>query len=134
MRSELIAPCGMNCALCIGYFGYNMNGKKRSVSCIGCRPRNKNCAFVKKKCELLSNDKVEFYFVCSDFPCEQLQKLDRRYTKKYNIIMIANLIFIRKHGMEDFLKQQKVKYSCPECGETICVHNGVCYNCEGKNK
>jgi len=29
MQEELVAPCGMNCNVCIGYFGYTMNGNKR---------------------------------------------------------------------------------------------------------
>lgn len=29
MKKELIAPCGMNCALCVSYFGYTMSGKER---------------------------------------------------------------------------------------------------------
>ena len=132
MKPELIAPCGMNCALCVAYFGYNMNGRKRKVACVGCRPRNKGCAFVKKQCKLLTRNEVEFCFECSDFPCEQLKKLDRRYRKRYKMSMIENLNFIKEQGMEEFLEQQTEKYKCPACGETICVHNGVCYGCELK--
>jgi hypothetical protein len=29
---ELIAPCGMNCRICLGYFGYTSTGKKRKGS------------------------------------------------------------------------------------------------------
>ncbi|MFW6141836.1 MAG: hypothetical protein ACOC53_04685 [Candidatus Saliniplasma sp.] len=29
MEKELIAPCGMNCALCVSYFGYTMTCKER---------------------------------------------------------------------------------------------------------
>ena len=129
MKAELIAPCGMNCALCVGYFGYNLNGGKRKVACVGCRPRNKSCAFVKKRCKLLTKNEVEFCFECIDFPCDQLEKLDGKYREKYNMSMIENLFFIKKQGMEDFLKQQTEKYKCPECGETICVHNRKCYAC-----
>ena len=52
---DLIATCGMNCGICVSYFGYAMDGNKRKLTCIGCRPRDKNCAFVKKRCEKLSN-------------------------------------------------------------------------------
>ena len=79
MKSELVAPCGMNCAICVGYFGYSMSGTKRKHTCIGCRSRNveggekflqrKNCAFLKKRCKLLANEKVEFCFECADYPC-----------------------------------------------------------------
>jgi len=32
---ELIAPCGMNCKICLDYFGYTTKGKKRKMRCIG---------------------------------------------------------------------------------------------------
>jgi hypothetical protein len=28
---ELIAPCGMNCGICVAFFGYTMSGNKRKV-------------------------------------------------------------------------------------------------------
>jgi hypothetical protein len=48
MKTELITPCGMNCRICIAFFGYTMNGKKRKMKCIGCKPSDKSCAHLKK--------------------------------------------------------------------------------------
>jgi len=129
-RQELIAPCGMNCRICIGYFGYAMNDRKRKNICEGCRIRDKNCAFIKKQCEKLSKKEVEYCFECEDFPCENLEKLDKRYQEKYDMSMIKNLEFIKENGINLFLKQQEEKYKCPYCGGVICVHNKKCYNCE----
>ena len=129
-RQELIAPCGMNCRICIGYFGYAMNDRKRKNICEGCRIRDKNCAFIKKQCENLSKKEVEYCFECEDFPCENLEKLDKRYQEKYDMSMIKNLEFIKENGINLFLKQQEEKYKCPNCGGVICVHNKKCYNCE----
>ena len=129
-RQELIAPCGMNCGICIGYFGYAMNDRKRKNICEGCRIRDKNCAFIKKQCEKLSKKEVEYCFECEDFPCENLEKLDKRYQEKYDMSMIKNLEFIKENGINLFLKQQEEKYKCLNCGGVICVHNKKCYNCE----
>jgi TP53 regulating kinase-like protein len=30
---ELIAPCGMNCGVCVAFFGYTLEGKKRKHVC-----------------------------------------------------------------------------------------------------
>ena len=133
MRKESIAPCGMNCELCVSFFGYTMNGEKRKNPCTGCRSREKNCAFLKKKCDKLSEKVIEYCFECSEFPCENLEKLDSRYREKYDMSMIKNLEFIEDNGIEDFLKKQEDRYSCPECGGIICVHNNVCYNCKGSH-
>ena len=131
---ELIAPCGMNCRICIGYFGYTVSGKRRKMKCIGCRPRDKSCAFLKKYCKKLTKKEVEYCYECSDFPCFHLEKLDTMYQKRYNMSMIENLKYIRDFGMEKFLKQQEKRYKCPECGGVICVHNGICYSCENSKK
>jgi len=128
-KEELIAPCGMNCGICIGYFGYAMNGRKRKNICVGCRIRDKNCAFLKKECEKLSKKEVEYCFQCEDFPCENLEKLDKRYREKHDMSMIENLKIIRKNGMKEFLRWQEEKYTCPKCAGVICVHNKTCYSC-----
>jgi len=131
---ELIAPCGMNCRICLGYFGYTTSGKKRKMKCIGCKPREKSCAFLKKYCKKLQKNEVNYCYECSDFPCEQLQKLDKGYRERYVMSMIGNLEYIRDNGMDDFLKQQEKKYRCPDCGGVICVHNEICYSCGNSDK
>mgnify|MGYP006273378151 FL=1 len=81
-KNQLIAPCGMNCEICVGYFGYTMTGKRRKMACIGCRPKDKSCAFLKKYCEKLTQKEVEFCFECDEFPCNHIEKLDATYQKK----------------------------------------------------
>ncbi|MCK4996622.1 MAG: DUF3795 domain-containing protein, partial [Thermoplasmatales archaeon] len=61
-EKELIAPCGMNCGICIGFFGYVVNGRKRKMACIGCREKDKACVFVKKNCKKLLNKEIEYCF------------------------------------------------------------------------
>ena len=126
---DLIAACGMNCRICIGYFGYTMSGKKRKMKCTGCKPRDKSCAFLKKYCKKLRKKEVDFCYECPDFPCTHLEKLDGIYCKRYNMSMIKNLKDIKKHGMTKFLKGQQIEYRCSECGGILCVHNGKCYSC-----
>lgn len=126
---ELIAPCGMNCAICVGFFGYTMTDKKRKMKCTGCKPSNKSCAHLKKYCEKLLKNKIEYCYECNDFPCKYLKKLDDKYITRFNMSMIENLKQIKKEGMDKFLKMQKEKYKCPNCKNLICVHTNKCYNC-----
>ena len=129
-KKEQIAPCGMNCGICVSFFGYTVNDRKRKIPCIGCLIRDKNCAFIKKQCEKYSKKEVDYCFECREFPCKNLEKLDKRYRERYDMSMIKNLEFIRDNGMDLFLEQQEEKYKCDECGGVICVHNKKCYNCE----
>ena len=46
--------------------------------------------------------------------------------------MIENLNNIEKLGIRAFVKNEKMRWSCSECGGTICVHKGYCYSCGAK--
>jgi hypothetical protein len=43
--------------------------------------------------------------------------------------LIENLESIRGNGLSEFLKKEEEKWQCLKCGETICCHNGICFNC-----
>ena len=132
MDEVLIAPCGMNCAICSGYLALKNDVKSRGVRmtyCAGCRPRDKQCAFLKKRCETLLNGQVQYCYECEEFPCRRLKSLNKRYQTNYHMSMIENLTYIKEHGMEKFLRKEVKKWRCPECGGVICCHNGVCYSC-----
>ena len=133
MNYVLIAPCGMNCALCSGYLALKHDVKAkgvRMINCTGCRPRNKKCAFLKKQCSKLSKGEVTFCFECESFPCDRLRIIDKRYRSRYRMSMIGNLQFIKKHGIEKFLEDQQKNWKCKSCGEMICCHNGLCFSCD----
>jgi hypothetical protein len=140
MNEELIAPCGMNCAICSGYLAFKHDVRSKGIRmpyCKGCRPRDKKCAFLKKECELLLNNKVHFCYDCDIFPCERLIHLDKRYRTNFKMSMIENLEFIKKNGIQKFLEKEEDKWKCPRCGGIISCHNGICFDCgldELKNK
>jgi hypothetical protein len=131
---ELIAPCGMNCGICIAYFGYTVNGKKRKHTCTNCRTRSSLCAFIKKHCDKLADDQYKYCFECEEFPCENLKKIDNRYRKKYEMSMIENLDYIQKNGIKKFIEKEEKRWKCSTCGEAICVHNKICYTCKEKSR
>lgn len=133
MNNNLIAPCGMNCAVCSRYLAYKNDYRSKKINhtyCKGCRPENKNCSIVKKRCKLVSKGEVEYCFECNNFPCKSINQLDIRYKKFYRMSEIDNLNFIRDFGISKFLKQQEKRWKCEKCGDLISCHNGICYNCE----
>lgn len=132
MNEELIAPCGMNCAICSQYLALEHDVKSTGIKipyCSGCRPRDRKCAFLKKRCELLLADKVRYCYECVNFPCERLEHLDERYRTHFRMSMIENLEYIKRNGIGQFLEKEQKKWKCPECGGVICCHNGLCFNC-----
>ena len=134
-NSDLIAPCGMNCGLCDKYLAYSHKIPKikgKINHCQGCRPLNKQCSFIKKNCDTLKSNKIEFCFECIRFPCDTLVKIDKGYYNRYKISLIKNLKSIQEKGLDDFLKNEKTIHSCQICGDTVCIHNNKCYSCNNK--
>ena len=133
MEEKLIAPCGMNCGLCVSYQfkdrDLNTRGFHRKY-CEGCIPRGKNCTHMGDQCVLLKKGSVRFCSLCKSFPCDRLKSLDKRYRTKYGMSMIDNLIFIREKGMENFLEKEEQAWRCPQCGGVMCCHNGLCLECD----
>jgi hypothetical protein len=130
---ELMAPCGMNCALCSAYQAYTHRlkpGQIKMTQCTGCRPRGKQCAYIKKSCGRLDKGKLDFCYGCEDFPCAHLARLDERYRRDYSYSMIATLRDIQARGVKEVLQAQRETHKCPRCGGVICIHNGKCYHCD----
>jgi hypothetical protein len=130
---DLIAPCGMNCNVCSGYLAMQHDVKSKGLRmpyCLGCRPRDKKCAFLKKGCQRLLNHTVQFCYECSKYPCEKLKHIDTRYQTFFRMSLLENLADIKANGMEKFLRTQEEKWSCPTCGGVKCCHNGLCFFCD----
>ena len=130
ISKELIAPCGMNCAICSRYLAFINNLKKSQ--CTGCRPRNKGCTYLFKNCtgpKDISNGKALYCFECVAYPCKQINRMDKRYKENYKMSVKENLEYIKSKGIESFIKDQNKKYKCPKCSGLISIHNKKCFKC-----
>jgi len=128
MKNNLIAPCGMNCGICIAY----LRDKNKCCGCIPSltkKPKTRLLCVI-KNCESLSKTSSGFCYECEKFPCKRLIQLDKRYRTKYNMSMIDNLEKIKRIGLEKFVQNEKKRWICNNCGGTICVHRGYCLNCK----
>jgi len=128
---NIIAPCGIICDICLGF----QRNKNKCVGCnnTGSKPNHcENCR-IKVCSEKNVKDKI-FCIYCSEFPCKLISHLDTRYRNKYNESPIQNLEKISKIGLKSFLKSEKEKWTCTQCGQLLCVHRNVCLNCGETNK
>lgn len=128
---NLIAPCGMNCRLCWGFI-------REKNTCPGCKsietPGTKKSAYRDtckiKNCASLKSGKAGYCSdKCGSFPCARLKQLDKRYKTKYKMSMIENLKMINDSGVRYFIRNEKLKWACPECGKSLCVHKPECTFC-----
>jgi hypothetical protein len=126
-KYSLIAPCGMNCGICMAYL-------RDKNKCSGCRGVNTYKPITRvrckiKNCEFFQKDGAKFCFECGKFPCDNLKHLDKRYRTKYDMSMIENLEYIREYGIRKFVKKENARWTCSRCAGTICVHKGCCIDC-----
>ncbi len=130
-QNGVIAPCGMNCRLCYGYV-------RKKNRCNGCLIKNDNnqpdlwsrCSIV--HCEHRLETASGFCYDCTRYPCRRLKDLDKRYTTKYGMSMLDNLLFIKEKGMEEFVKAEQEKWKCRNCGAGLSVHRDFCLQCGNK--
>lgn len=128
---DLIAPCGMNCGICIGH----LREKRPCGGCFKKDDENKpmvcrSCKIV--NCELLAETRSGFCYDCKKYPCSRLKQLDKRYRTNYAMSMLENLESIKTKGLEKFLEQEEEKWTCRVCGSGLCVHRNFCLDCKAQ--
>lgn len=126
----MIAPCGMNCGTCIGYL-------REKNKCSGCRPdfgsKPASCNACRiKNCEQLALSESKFCYDCEKYPCLRLKQLDKRYRTKYRTSFIQNLERIKESGITAFLKNEALRWTCPDCGSSLSCHRDICLTCNRK--
>lgn len=122
---DSIAPCGMNCALCMAF-------TREKNTCMGCNGIDENKPYHCVKCSIKNCEFRENGKLCDDclkYPCTRLKQLDKRYRSKYHMSMIQNLNEISRTGLESFIEKENARWVCPRCGKLLCVHRSDCIHC-----
>jgi hypothetical protein len=126
-KTELIAPCGINCGVCAAYL-------REKNKCLGCRGNDSGKPVTRvrcriKTCKVFKDGSAKFCFECAKFPCADLIRLDKRYSTNYKMSVIGNLDNINKIGLEKFIINEKKKWICQNCREILSIHKKSCLNC-----
>ena len=66
---------------------------------------------------------------CAEYPCGRIRNLEKSYRARYGVSLIANGLFVRKHGVTAFMERQKKEYTCTACGGVISLHERECSEC-----
>lgn len=128
----MIAPCGMNCALCIAHLravntcpGCSGSNEQKPQHCVRCGIKN---------CRELRRSGGKYCCDCEVFPCARLRQLDHRYTTRYGMSMIENLKRIHTAGVQQFVREEEKRWRCPRCRRLISVHRPECIHCGAPRK
>lgn len=121
----MLAPCGINCAVCYAHLR-----KKRT--CLGCRGPEDHQPGYCRRCQIRNcalSRELDFCSECQSFPCPLVKRIDKRYRARYQVSLIDNAIRIKSVGVEQYLLEEKQKWTCTGCGGVICLHTRICSQC-----
>jgi len=127
-NNRMIAPCGINCSLCLAF----LRDKNKCCGCWGAdsnKPYHCSACSI-KNCDNLAATGSKFCYECSNYPCTRLKQLDKRYRLKYKVDILDNMATIKESGLSAFMNAETIKWKCPQCGGSICMHRGYCLHCQ----
>lgn len=131
---ELLSYCGLYCGACPSYY---------RGTCLGCRSENhdqkRKSKWSCKIRECCLNDKEVLYCgECSEFPCANISKKlleshpkDPRFFYRHEIP--ENIKQINEISISKWIKYQKRKWRCDDCGGKITFYDYKCMNCNRKS-
>ena len=128
IEDSMLAPCGMNCAVCYRHVGVF----KRTKPCEGCLKGDLGKPEHCRSCNIKTCAQEKGYvrcLECADFPCKLIKNLEKSYNKRYNASLVENSRTAQKEGMAAFLEQDRVKWTCAKCGGAFSLHDGACSEC-----
>ncbi len=126
IETIMFAPCGMNCMVC-----YKHCYSKKP--CAGCLNSDKGKPEHCRKCRIkdcVGKQGVSYCYQCGEYPCKQITNLEKSYRTKYKTSLMQNSQFVKENGLNEFMKQQKERYTCPSCGGVISIHDLACSECQ----
>lgn len=90
-----------------------------------------------RKCKIkdcVKDKKLSYCYECLDYPCKLIKNLEKSYNKRYQASLMENSAFVKEDGLDKFMEQQKIIYSCYKCGGIISIHDRECSECQEKMK
>ena len=142
---KLAGVCGIYCGTCPIYLAYQENDADmlkeisnsrgvpiEKVRCDGCLSdhRFSDCRHGFLICA--NEKKVTWCFQCNDFPCQRLKDfrdIDIVNGISHHAHVVEALRYMKKHGVEEWVKKQEKLAVCPKCGKTLYWFARNCPRC-----
>ena len=155
LNPEFASPCGLYCGVCAIYIAHrdkNQRFKERlaglykgGVAGKGTLPNSENLSADDIRCHgCLSDDrfmhcnqcdirdcvKERGYtgcHECDEFPCGYIDHFPMAVGKK---VILRAVPYRRKYGTEKWMQDEKARYICPQCGNTVFRGAVTCNQCK----
>ncbi|MBI5294067.1 MAG: DUF3795 domain-containing protein [Chloroflexi bacterium] len=123
--THMMAPCGLTCAACYAHL-------RKKKPCPGCNGAESAKPGYCSRCKIkacATGRGLAYCFACPDFPCALVKQIDKRYRLKYRTSLIENGLRAQAVGVEQHLREEKQKWTCPQCGGVLNLHDRTCSEC-----
>jgi hypothetical protein len=111
-----VGPCGTCCEQCLAAKNdpktidmlVAKGFPREALPCKGCRAINGHCpspSLGGKQCGIFAcaeSQNFKFCFECTKSPCDRLMPLSNAGVYRYHNMKCFNLLYIQKHGVDDF--------------------------------
>lgn len=139
MKYRYDAPCGLYCGAC-GTVLADKNGSVEALAeewgmqpdqlvCHGCKTVTtavfcRDCRF--RDC--VSSKGIDYCFQCDEFPCGDLLSF-RNDQASHHSVVLQNSKRMLDIGVDRWLEEQRVRWSCPSCGASFSWYDTACKSC-----
>lgn len=155
MNPNFASPCGLYCGVCAIYIAARENNtklKERLVNLYkggtpgkGTLPNSENLSIEDihcggclsndlfmhcEQCEIRECNRERGYagcHECGEFPCEHIDHFSMAIGKK---VIMRCVPYRRKFGDEKWVRDEEVRYKCPECGNKVFRGVMTCNQCK----
>lgn len=128
LEADMLAPCGMNCAVCYVHVGMRKHGRR----CAGClrsdEGKPEHCRVCKIK-TCAAERGFRRCHECGGFPCKLIKNLEKSYKKRYHVSLVENSLAVRELGLGTFMERDRRRWTCVKCGGAFSLHDGICSEC-----
>ena len=154
MDADLVSPCGLYCGVCAIHIAHRDNNAKLKQRLVGlykggvagkgvlpnsetltvdgirCRGCLSDDRFMHcEQCAIRDCTQARGYtgcHQCDDFPCPHVENFPMAIGKK---VILRAVLHRRKVGTEKWVRDEKARYVCPDCGHTVFRGAVRCNRC-----
>lgn len=137
---ELAAVCGLYCEACSWFIATHeepdrlkklaaaLHFSEEESKCYGCRSGKRLSYCQKCKMSACATERhIDFCSECGEYPCNELQEFQS--AMPHRIELWSNLNRVKTAGYQQWLKEIKKHYTCPQCQSINSAYDLKCRNC-----
>ena len=140
LDKNLAAICGLYCEACSLFIAttedpVRLKGlakrfelSEETIKCYGCRSDKRGPYCQTCKMSACAADRgIDFCVQCTEYPCEELKQFQS--AMPHRIELWDDLERIKTVGYEEWLKEKRAHYRCPQCGTLNSTYDSKCRKC-----